>query len=62
MASESLRSYVAIANQYTDVHRHSKLLNLLAAPQHLEELKAWIMRFRPWNHDELIEEIDKQLK
>jgi len=62
MASDSLRRYVAIANQNADVHRHNKLLDLIADPQDLEELKAWINEARPWKHDELLAEVKKLLK
>ena len=59
IASEALRRYLAIANQHTDVHSHSKLLDLLADPQNLRKLKAWISEFRPWKYEELLAEIDK---
>ena len=59
IASESLRRYLAIANQHTDVHSHRKLLDLLADPQNLRKLKAWIGEFRPWKYEELLAEIDK---
>ena len=62
MASESLRRYVTVANEHTDVHRHSKLLDLMADPQSLGKLKVWVEEYKPWKYEELLAEIDKLLK
>ncbi len=62
LASEALENYVAIANQHENIKRHSKLLDRIADSQDLEELKAWIKKFRPWGYKELLAEIDKLLK
>ena len=40
LASEALQNYVSLANQDTDVHRHSKLLDLIADPQNLGKLES----------------------
>ena len=62
VAADALRNYITVATRDTHIQSHRSLLDALANPEPLADLKLWVEDYRPRGEQELLTGIERLMR